>query len=207
MPCKNHPLVEDRLTRCAVCAEAFCPDCIVTIGGIPYCMDCKTEMLLDLLSGVSTQTLDLASVSRRFAAMFMDGLILSLPLVILVVVTILPAMASGGGIEQIERLSPALPFLNLALTLVWMVLIVAYEGLMLSLMNGQTLGKKMLSLKVVTAEGTQISRGQAWGRALVRQLFGLVPCLGIVDYLVALGAERTCVHDILAKTRVINWYE
>lgn len=207
MPCKNHPLVEDRLTRCAVCAEAFCPDCVVTIGGIPYCMDCKSEMLLDLLSGVPAQLLDLASVSRRFAAMFLDSLILSLPLIIMVVLMVLPAMASGGDPESIEKLFPALPFLNLGLTLVWMVLIVSYEGLMLSLMKGQTLGKRMLSLKVVTADGTPISRGQAWGRALVRQLFALVPCLAFVDYLVALGAERTCVHDILAKTRVVNWYE
>lgn len=207
MPCKNHPLVEDRLTRCAVCTEAFCPDCIVAIGGVPYCLDCKTGMLLDLVSGVPPMSLDLASVSRRFAALFVDGLLLSLPLIIIVALTVLPAILSGGSVESIERLPPILPFLNLALTLVWMALIVAYEGLMLSLMKGQTLGKKMLNLKVVTAEGTPISRGQAWGRALVRQVFGLVPCLGFIDYLVAFGSERTCVHDILAKTRVINWYE
>lgn len=207
MPCKNHPLVEDRLTRCAVCTEAFCPDCIVAIGGVPYCMDCKSEMLLDLLSGVPPMSLDMASISRRFAALLVDGLVLSLPLIIMMVLMVLPAMASGGDPESLERLFPALPLINGVLTLIWMVLIVAYEGLMLSLMKGQTLGKRMLHLKVVTAEGMPISRGQAWGRALVRQLFGLVPCLGIIDYAVAFGAERTCVHDILAKTRVINWYD
>ena len=52
MPCKNHPFVEDRLTRCSRCAEAFCPDCIVEIGGLPYCLDCKTESMRDLRSGV-----------------------------------------------------------------------------------------------------------------------------------------------------------
>lgn len=207
MPCKNHPLVEDRLTPCAVCTEAFCPDCIVAIGGRPYCMDCKTEMLLDMLSGVPFMSLDLASVMRRFSAMTVDGLILSLPLILMVVLAVLPVLASGGSVDDVDRLQERFPFLNLGLTLLWMILIVTYEGLMLSLMDGQTLGKRMLNLKVVTAEGSSVSRGQAWGRALIRQLFGLVPCLGIVDYLVAFGAERTCVHDILAKTRVINWHE
>ena len=207
MPCKNHPLVEDRLTRCAVCTEAFCPDCIVAVGGLPYCMDCKTEMLLDLRSGVPLLSLDMASILRRFVAMFVDGLILSLPLILVFILTLLPMLVSGQEIEDVEDLPAFMPILNGVLTLLWMVLIVAYEGLMLSLMKGQTLGKKMLNLKVVTAEGNPISRGQAWGRALIRQLFGLVPCLGIVDYLVAFGAERTCVHDILAKTRVVNWYD
>jgi uncharacterized RDD family membrane protein YckC len=116
-------------------------------------------------------------------------------------------LVSGQEIDKLDELPAFLPLINGVLTLLWMVLIVAYEGLMLSLMKGQTLGKKMLNLKVVTAEGNPISRGQAWGRALIRQVFGLVPCLGILDYLVAFGAERTCVHDILAKTRVINWYD
>ena len=55
MPCKNHPFVEDRLTRCARCAEAFCPDCIVEIGGLPYCLECKTESMRDLLAASVAQ--------------------------------------------------------------------------------------------------------------------------------------------------------
>jgi uncharacterized RDD family membrane protein YckC len=204
MPCKNHPLVEDRLTRCAVCTEAFCPDCIVEIGGLPYCMEHKTEMLLDLLSGVPPMSLDMASILRRFAAMFVDGLVLSLPLVIIAFLFILPM----GGMEEVfnraTRISPVLPLLNGAVTLVWMALVIAYEALMLAA-RGQTVGKKALGIKVVTADGGPISRGQAWGRALIRQVFGLVPCLGLIDYLVAFGSERTCIHDILAKTRVVNW--
>ncbi len=206
MPCKNHPFVEDRLTRCAVCTEAFCPDCIVAIGGSPYCLDCKSELMLDLLSGVPSLSLDLASISRRFAAMFVDGLLFSVPLIIVVVLMILPALGTGSDPETVEKLLPTLPFVNGLLTLAWMILIVVYEALMLS-NKGQTLGKMALHLKVVTAEGNPISPGQAWGRAVVRQAFGLVPCLGIIDYLVAFGADRTCVHDMMAKTRVINWYD
>jgi hypothetical protein len=59
---------------------------------------------------------------------------------------------------------------------------------------------------VVTAEGNEITKSQAWTRALSRQLLGLVPCLGLIDYLVVFGQEKTCVHDIMAKTRVVNWH-
>jgi FHA domain-containing protein len=38
--CKNHPDVE-AVDRCAGCAEAFCPNCLVEIHGQKYCGACK----------------------------------------------------------------------------------------------------------------------------------------------------------------------
>ncbi|HWM90865.1 MAG TPA: RDD family protein [Thermoanaerobaculia bacterium] len=202
MPCKNHPFVEDRLTRCSRCAEAFCPDCIVEIGGLPYCLSCKTESMRDLRSGVSVHELDMASVGRRFVALFIDGLLLTIPLVILALLVLLPL----GLIEQQdENLPPFLAiFANIFVSLLAGASYVVYEGLMLS-SGGQTVGKKAMNIKVVTAEGNEVTRGQAWGRAASRQLLGFVPCLGLIDYLVAFGQERTTIHDMMAKTRVINW--
>ncbi|KKM72122.1 hypothetical protein LCGC14_1423640, partial [marine sediment metagenome] len=40
MQCKNHPDVE-AIDRCAACAEAFCPNCLVDIQGQKYCGSCK----------------------------------------------------------------------------------------------------------------------------------------------------------------------
>jgi hypothetical protein len=40
MECKNHPGVQ-AVDRCAGCAEAFCPDCLVDIQGRKYCGACK----------------------------------------------------------------------------------------------------------------------------------------------------------------------
>ena len=37
--------------------------------------------------------------------------------------------------------------------------------------RGQTLGKMAVGIKVVTPEGQDIGAGQAWSRALVRQVF------------------------------------
>jgi uncharacterized RDD family membrane protein YckC len=55
---------------------------------------------------------------------------------------------------------------------------------------------------VVQAGGQEISGGQAWGRAVVRGLF--VSFLSIINYAPAFFTkEKTCIHDMAAKTRVI----
>ncbi|HEX5715602.1 MAG TPA: RDD family protein [Thermoanaerobaculia bacterium] len=204
MPCKNHPFVEDRLTRCSRCAEAFCPDCIVEIGGLPYCLSCKTESMRDLRSGVPLGELDMASVGRRFLAIFIDGLIVMLPVIILAFLVLLP-LGLIDAQEEVEGLPPALAiFGNLLVSLGGAVIYILYEGLMLA-SGGQTVGKKAMKIKVVSAEGRELTSGQAWGRAASRQILGIVPCLGLIDYLVAFGQERTAIHDMMAKTRVVNW--
>jgi len=40
MQCKNHPSAP-AVDRCAGCAEAFCPDCLVDMHGQKYCGSCK----------------------------------------------------------------------------------------------------------------------------------------------------------------------
>jgi uncharacterized RDD family membrane protein YckC len=202
MPCKNHPFVEDRLTRCSRCAEAFCPDCIVEIGGLPYCSDCKTESMRDLRSGVPFRELDMASIGRRFVASFIDGLIVVLPVMVAAFLVLLPLGLASADQEAVPSLLPILG--NLFVSLGAAAIYILYEGLMLAA-GGQTVGKKAMKVKVVTAEGGDITTGQAWGRAASRQILGIVPCLGLIDYLVAFGQERTTIHDMMAKTRVVNW--
>ena len=44
MQCKNHPELP-AVDRCAGCAEAFCPNCLVEINGHKYCGACKVMAL------------------------------------------------------------------------------------------------------------------------------------------------------------------
>jgi hypothetical protein len=44
MQCKNHPAAT-ATDRCAGCAEAFCPDCLVDLHGQKYCGSCKVLAL------------------------------------------------------------------------------------------------------------------------------------------------------------------
>jgi uncharacterized RDD family membrane protein YckC len=205
MPCKNHPFVDDRLTRCTRCGDSFCPDCIVQIGGYPYCAECKEEAMRDLRSGLvanQVRPLELASLGRRLLALWVDGLILAIPLVLLMLAIALPS----GIFREIGKSEPSPAYFAFQglLSLGYMGFGIVYEGVMLS-NGGQTIGKKLLKIKVVTPEGNDITSGQAWIRSLVRQVLGAVPCLGLVDYLVVFGDQRTCIHDQAARTRVVDW--
>lgn len=208
MPCKNHPYVEEPLWRCSRCADIFCQDCVVEIGGRVYCATCKTEAMRDLQSGVPLQALDLASIGRRFLAFWLDGLILGaivmLPTVLIFLAFAIPLGMFEEGEKAEAALGAGMMIAQVVVTFGIMAAYILYEGWMLS-RDGQTVGKKVMKIKVVTPEGGNITRSQAYTRSAIRQLIGLVPCLGLIDYLVAFGQERTCIHDQAAKTRVVNW--
>jgi uncharacterized RDD family membrane protein YckC len=200
MPCKNHPFVEENLTRCARCGDAFCPDCIVAIGGYPYCATCKVESMRDLRSGVPVHQLEMATIGRRFLAYLIDGLLIGVPLMLL----LFGAGALTGMFNPNAESEPN-PVFGLFILLFYAVALfgpMVYEGLMLG-NGGQTIGKKLMKIKVVTPEGNDITKGQAWGRAAMRQLLALFCAL--LDYAFAFGQERACIHDQVAKTRVVDW--
>jgi len=177
---------------------AFCLDCVVPLRGRPYCGACKFEHVRDLLSGILPGALDLASTGRRFAGLFLDNMMTTIAAYAVVIPLVLlagVAARAGGG-----RQEPSIGPLLLTYPILFGIPLV-YEGLMLQ-RRGQTLGKMALGVKVVTPAGLDISAGQAWGRATLKLVLG--SCLGI-DYLPAFFTrERTCLHDLIAKTRVVR---
>ena len=78
MICRNHVDVSEGVQPCARCGSAFCTDCVVMIHGQPYCATCKTEKLLDVQSGTDRGQLALATIGRRFAAMWIDRMIFTI---------------------------------------------------------------------------------------------------------------------------------
>ena len=71
--------------------------------------------------------------------------------------------------------------------------------------NGQSVGKKMLGIKVVRSDGSRASLGRIfWLRNVVNGLLALVPFYGFVDALFIFGEAQQCVHDKLADTIVIK---
>lgn len=203
MPCKNHPAVEGPLWQCSRCGNPFCLDCVVQIGGQTYCADCKSEAMRDLRAGVSVHQLELASVGARFVAIFIDSLIISIPLVLVILAVVFGIIGVGQGQDPPDEVIGGLMIgLQLVMMFLVMGIWILYEGTMLS-RGGQTIGKKIMKLKVVTPEGNEITRGQAYGRAAIRQLISLFCAL--VDYAPALGQDKTCIHDMAAKTRVVVW--
>lgn len=196
--CLNHPDVSEGVRPCSRCGNPYCPNCLVEIEGRPYCAICKTQQLLDVRSGVDATRLDHASIGRRFLAILIDGLVTGIPSWIIIMVFMKDAF-------QAVATSPTPQFFNPSLYLFGLVAVV-YHALMLSA-KGQTLGKMAVKIKVVRADGGDLTAGQAWGREVLRFILGVIPCIGaLADYLAAfLTKDKTCIHDMAAKTRVINW--
>jgi len=192
MICRNHVDVLEGVRRCARCQTPYCRSCLVEIQGRPYCATCKSEQLLDVRSGVSVGTLDYAGFWKRFGAIFIDGLVVNIPIYIAFLVIAFAASDTKG------QPHPLIAFAGIPLMFVQMI----YEGIMLSSKDGQTLGKIAMRLRVVRPDGSSITSGQAWGRAAMRLVLG---CLWIVDYIpVFFTAEKTTLHDMVAGTRVVE---
>jgi uncharacterized RDD family membrane protein YckC len=185
MICRNHVDVSEGVRRCSRCGSTFCRDCLVEIGGKPYCAMCKTEQLLDVRSGVSGP-LDLAPIGRRIWAYLADVFILYL---VNFVVGMVIGIAMRGGASQVLGCVSALT--SLTFTILYDALLVAS--------NGQTLGKRALKIKVVAETGENVTTGQAWGRALAK----LIPFAQLVALF---NTDRKGIHDMLAHTRVVNYY-
>jgi uncharacterized RDD family membrane protein YckC len=187
MPCPNHPQVASGLNACARCGKQFCPDCLVELDGRPYDAGCKEEQIRDLKSGSTGP--DLAGAGRRFAGIFIDGLVL-LP------VTIYMTVHYSADTSMFDHYLPKV-LLPAAL---WVI----YEALMLS-SGGQTLGKKAVGTKVVNADGSDLKGSQAWTRTITRQLMSITYILALIDDLMIFSAKRRTLHDRFAKTLVVNW--
>lgn len=75
--------------------------------------------------------------------------------------------------------------------------------------SGQTLGKKVVGIKVVRTDGAPASVGRIfWLRNVVNALIGAIPLLGsiysLVDILFIFSDTRQCLHDKLADTIVVK---
>jgi len=75
--------------------------------------------------------------------------------------------------------------------------------------RGQTIGKRVYKLRVVTTDGRPV--GFVDGVLLREWVMGAltaIPLLGyalwVVDPLMIFGAERRCLHDVIASTKVIR---
>jgi uncharacterized RDD family membrane protein YckC len=133
-------------------------------------------------------------VGRRIGALIIDA-------VLLAVVFFVVGLASGGGHSGNGRASITL---GSSATLVFLGITLAYfficEG-----MTGQTLGKRLLGIRVVSADGSRASWGQALGRTLLRVVDSL-PILYIVGLITVLATgrgRRQRVGDLAAHTLVV----
>ena len=201
MSCVNHPAVTDGLVRCSRCSQRFCVNCIVRIGGKALCGPCKNKWVRDAQSGTGEGQLELASIGRRFGALWLDSILFTLLAGLSMFAPAFMGESAAGILDSSEPATGSSLFLwgvVLGTVVTWAI----YEALMLRA-RGQTLGKMAAGIQVVTPDGDDLSTAQAWGRSAVRQLF--FSYLSIINYLPAfVTKQRTCLHDLISKTRVVR---
>lgn len=138
----------------------------------------------------------LASFGQRFGAVLLDGLIIGgVMIAVMIVLGILGAVL--GSIADVLGLLAGL----LAIAL-YLAVIVGYAVLEAG-PYGQTPGKHVVGIRVITAGGQNLSTGQSIGRWAVKSFISGAVCY--LGYLWALwDGERRTWHDMIVDTRVIT---
>jgi uncharacterized RDD family membrane protein YckC len=156
-------------------------------------------------------SLEKASRSSRLAAIFIDGLLFGVPFIPSYWVAL-----TAMGISHAGR--PPTPWAFWAAAaatgaVFWAGALVAVALIAVTTLfvyrNGQTIGKKLLGIKVVRTDGSRASLARIfWLRYLLNTLIMLIPMLGglysLIDALVIFGDARRCCHDYIADTIVVR---
>lgn len=148
-----------------------------------------------------------AGRGQRLLAILIDSMVIAVPAMILAIA--LPTyqqylMRAGGAAEPDSAVGVAL----MGALGILMIGYVAYQFYWLW-KNGQTLGKKIMKIKIVRVDGSRASFPRIFFlRAMVPGILGGIPILGMLfslaDALFIFGEPKRCVHDYLADTIVIN---
>ena len=147
-------------------------------------------------------TMVLADRGSRLGAALLDTLVFFGMVYVPMLIGILPAML----IDPANQDSAATLTGGAALLfgfigfVVWLWLTIRYVK-----RNGQSIGKKMVNIKVVRVDGSPVSLGRFFGlRYFVNGLLGIVPLYGLVDVLFIFSESRQCLHDKIADTIVVR---
>lgn len=149
------------------------------------------------VGGLSTDDLEARKASRgqRLGAALLDGVIIGVG-----------GVLAGVGGAAASKGDGGMVAIAIGLLIILGVFIV---NCVLLHQNAQTIGKKVLGIKIVRSNGDRIGLGRIIGmRILPIGLLGAIPYVGglisLADSLTIFGAERRCLHDMIADTIVIT---
>jgi uncharacterized RDD family membrane protein YckC len=185
---------------CSECNRIFSADNAIRYGDRWVCAGCKPMFVQKLregapLPGLTVPLRRYAGFWIRFAAKFIDNLILGMTLTVPIIILVVWLEASAGPGAEMTML-----LFQLLLNLGYLAVYLGFNAFFLA-RYGATPGKMACSLKVVTAEGEPLTTGRAWGRAAADLLSGMICYIGYT--LAAFDEEKRALHDHLCNTRVI----
>lgn len=143
----------------------------------------------------------LAGRGQRLGAVMIDGLIQG-ALYFALVYTVLPSLKPSAEV-QVDMLGTLLKSLALGL-----LLFVLLQGYLLHT-RGQTIGKRLLGIRILRSNGERASFARLVGlRFAVGLVITMIPLIGAVfgllDSLLIFRESRKCLHDNIADTIVVQ---
>ena len=180
---------------CSSCHRAFPEDEVIQYQGAYVCAACKPVFVQRLREGATmVGEMRYAGFWIRFAAYFLDGIILGIFNMILGFIIGLGAASTG------DESGVALG-LQVVLNLIGIVIGVTY----FTFFNGRfgaTPGKMACGLTIVTAEGQPITYLRAFARYWATLLSTLTLLIGFI--IAAFDDQKRALHDHICSTRVIR---
>jgi len=166
----------------------------------------KKESLARLQGGKKMAVYKFAGFWRRLVAYTIDNVIINIifftMFIIAMVAFVFGSISSEGGSWLADIMEPARMSLALLLTVAsYLFLSIAYFTYFHG-MNGRTPGKMLLGLQVISTEGTRISFGIAFLRAVGYFISAAIFNIGFIW--AAFDRRKRSWHDKIAGTIVIQ---
>jgi uncharacterized RDD family membrane protein YckC len=200
-PATEAPPLDAGEVLCAECGRRFPREATIALAGSLVCAGCKPVFLQKLKEGalpapgMGPGAVHYAGFWIRFAAKFLDGLIMSVVLIPLYLPFIIAVVRDPGS-----NGSPMMLFFQLLLSVGQIALSLAFNTFFIG-KYGATPGKMVCGIKVVAPDGSQINYARSLGRAAAEILSGMICDIGYI--IVAFDSEKRALHDHIATTRVI----
>jgi uncharacterized RDD family membrane protein YckC len=186
---------------CGECGKPFWLGDLVPIGPAYICAACKPIFLQRLREGggQALGALHYAGFWIRLVARVIDGVLLTIVrFAVLLPLGLTSSVFPTAGTPTQNLAGP----LRVAAfsSLLALVINLAYEAYFVSA-RGATIGKMVLGLKVVRADGTKVSTGLAVGRYFGMLVSDFTLLIGYV--VAAFDSEKRALHDRMCDTRVV----
>jgi len=152
----------------------------------------------------SAKTVEYAGFWRRFLAILIDNIILSIPSWLISMIFGLSSFSVLNSLDDIEDAGAMIASLVAALFWVWLINIVMdwlYHAIFESSTLQATPGKMALGIVVTDADGEQISFARATGRHFGKIVSGMILLIGYM--MAGWTRKKQALHDIMANCLVV----